>query len=208
MLIEPVKASEPQTGGVQAKTALPGPLLRGKCQVKANGLRHGPDKVREGIATKLVAAGIPIPEAMRKAGYSNHTSKQNLKYPVKQRLIKVRDKYMMEYVQDIKKEGMDGRSNLKRLAQAVHSSDHYAAIQAIKTHVLILLKNAPSDQQSGFIGVFVVPTSKDAPSWEVNAKELRAVDVKGMIQDADIVLPDPIATALLPSEPVAEILRR
>ena len=58
------------------------------------------------------------------------------------------------------------------------------------------------------VGVFVVPTSKDAPSWEINAKELRAVDVKGMIQDADIVLPGPIATALLPSEPVAEILRR
>ena len=144
--------------------------------------RHGRDEHRYQIAEKAVQAGRTIPQAMREAGYSEHTAKQSLKYPVKQALLRAKEKYMMQYISVIKKEKIDGKSTAKRLAKIIHGNDDYNANQAIKTHVMILLKNAPTDTQSnGIIGLFVVPENGIGNNWQSEAKTVEAIQVKALI---------------------------
>lgn len=173
---DPQNVPMPQEGGVKPKRGIP-----------AN-CRHGRDEVRFKMAEKAVEAGVPIPQAMRDAGYSKHTAKQNNNYPVKRALIKVRDNFMKAYTRNLSKKGLDGTSVSNRLAKIVNGKDDYNANQAIKTHVMILLKNAPSqDQSGGFLGVFLVPAAKDPGTWENDVRNLKQVNVSGMIQDAEVI---------------------
>ena len=184
---------EPQERKEAVKMAVPvvsdtPAILRGRGQVQANGLHAKRDPTRLAIATDLVMAGKTIPQAMRAAGYSPNTAKQSNQYPVKQRLIKARDTYLVKYVKSIRKLNLDGESTAKRLAAVVHGKDDYNAIQAIKTHVMILLKNAPNSDQSGsFFGVFMVPASKPLETWENDAQTLQRVAVRDIIQEAETV---------------------
>lgn len=162
--------------------------LKGKGQIEANGCKSRPDSSRLNAAKELVAAGMPVNKAMRAAGYSPNTARQNHKYPVKRLLSTIRDKYLKDYVKQIKKAGLTGDRVAVRLGEIVHGKDDYNAVAAIKTHTMILLKNAQTVQEhSNFFGVFTIAAAPQGKTWENEAKEAEQIKVDSLIKEAIVV---------------------
>lgn len=172
-----------------SKETIPGPLNAKPKRVYPTGLamaRHKRDEVRYRLAETAVAAGATIPQAMRTAGYSESTIKHS-DYPIRRELIKARDNYLKKYCKSINRLKLDGKSTAERLAKIIHGKDDYNANAAIKTHVMILLKNAPQNDHSlGFLGVFVVPGQQSNSGWEGIAKAIPHLEAETLVREATI----------------------
>ena len=153
---------------------------------------HNRDEAKFKMALAGVQAGLNPTKAMREAGYSVATARQSSgKYPVKKLLVKARDNYLMQYIKSIKKLKLDGASTAQRLSQVVHGKDDHNAVLAIKAHVMILLKNAPTgDSNTAFTGIFVVPDSMRSDSWEQAGSLLKQINVSDQIVEGEVVEKD------------------
>ena len=146
------------------------------------------DQARFELARTAVESGMPVNKAMLAAGYSENTVKGHSKYPVKQALGKFRDNFLLKFSKRLRKRGLDGDGMAERIANIVEKPDDYNAIQAMRLAATIMLRNAPAfDSTTGIMGIFVVPESKAAETWESEARQLQDVQVSSLIRDAEIV---------------------
>lgn len=93
----------------------------------------------------------------------------------------------MDYASRIKKCGLDGKTVADKLGAIVNGHDDYNAIQAIRAHTMILLKNSNQNHDSiGFLGVFVVPGLQSGENWQKDAQSMQQFQVENLIKSEPI----------------------
>lgn len=150
---------------------------------------HGRDQARFKLAKDAIETGKTVPQAMRLAGYAESTVNQSKhSLPTKAALEKFRDNFLNQFAKTLKKQGCGGEGMAKRLAKVINGSDDYNATQAVRVGATIILKNTGQNAlTASFSGIFVVPEAKSAAQWEIDAKELQAIQVETMIKDAEVI---------------------
>ena len=136
--------------------------------------------IRSVKVKEYIKQGLPINQAMIKAGYSQaYASKRNGNKAMVDLIEKAKEEYTNSFVSEAQSQGIDGAYVFNRLRKAIDKDDDFNAINAIKVMNGVMLKSGEKKGNISNLNVFMVPNQSNKQEWNQKIKKFKnVIDVK------------------------------